>query len=60
MPHYRIFSTSRDGHILGPATIVECADDEEAIAQATQLTNGKSVELWEGARFIVRCLGDEA
>ena len=38
---------------------VECADDQEAIGKAAQLTNGKSVELWEGARFIVRFPSDE-
>ncbi len=59
MPHYRIYVTTTDGHVAAPATVVECADDQEAIGKAAQLTNGKSVELWEGARFIVRFPGDE-
>jgi hypothetical protein len=58
MPHYRIYVTTTDGHVAAPATVVECADDQEAI-EAAQLTNGKSVELWEGARFIVRFPSDE-
>jgi hypothetical protein len=32
---------------------------QEAIGKAAQLANGKSVELWEGARFIVRFPSDE-
>jgi hypothetical protein len=59
MPHYRIYVTTTDGHVGAPATVVECADDQEAIGKAAQLTNGKAVELWEGARFIVRFPSDE-
>ena len=59
MPHYRIYATTTDGHVAAPPTIIECADDQEAIGKAAQFTNGKSVELWEGARFIVRFPSDE-
>jgi hypothetical protein len=59
MPHYRIYVTTTDGHVAAPPTVVECADDQEAIGKAAQLTNGKAVELWEGARFIVRFPSDE-
>ena len=31
-----------------------CADEQEAIGKAAQAANGKAVELWEGARLIVR------
>ena len=37
----------------------ECVDDRDAIGKAAQLTNGKSVELWEGARLIARFPSDE-
>ena len=59
MPHYRLYTTTSDGHVTAPPTVMECADDQEAIGKAAQLTNGKSVELWEGARLIVRFPGDE-
>jgi hypothetical protein len=54
MTHYRLYSVGRDGHYLGPAQIIECADDEEACRKASQFVNGCEVELWEGARFITR------
>jgi hypothetical protein len=50
----RIYVTTTDGHVAAPPTVVECADDQEAIGKAAQLTDGKAVELWEGALFIVR------
>ena len=46
-------------HITGPAQVIECENEQQAIGTAAQLTNGKSVELWEGARFIVRFPSDE-
>jgi hypothetical protein len=59
MPLYRIYVTTSDGHVAAPPSVIECADDQEAIGKAAQFTNGKSVELWEGARFIVRFPSDE-
>jgi hypothetical protein len=56
---YRIFRTTADGHILGPPDIIECTDDQEAIGKTAGLTNGKPVELWEGARLIVRFPSNE-
>ena len=54
MPHYRIYHVVEGGHISTPPEIVECADEQEAIGKAAQAANGKAVELWEGARLIVR------
>jgi hypothetical protein len=58
MSHYRVYFVSDDGHISGPPHVIECEDDQEAIGKAAQLTNGRSVELWQGARFIVRLPSD--
>ena len=58
MPHYRVYATTPDGHILGPAVVIECADDQEAIGQAAQMANGRAVELWDESRFIVRFPSD--
>jgi hypothetical protein len=60
VPHYRIYSIRPDGHIAGPAVVVECGDDKEAIQKTQQAVNGKDVELWEGSRLIVRFPSDEA
>jgi hypothetical protein len=59
MAHYRVYTTTTDGHVTAPPTVIECADDQEAIGKAAQLANGKSVELWEGARFIMRFPSNE-
>jgi hypothetical protein len=56
---YRIYVTTIDGHVTVPATIIECVDDQEATLNAAQLINGQAVELWEGARLIVRFPSDE-
>ena len=52
MPYYRFYRTTPDGHLLGPPVVVECADDQEAIGNASQMTDGHAVELWQGARLI--------
>ena len=54
MPHYRIYVATTDEHITAPATLIECDNDQEAIGKAKQFVNGRAVELWEGARFIMR------
>ena len=53
MPAYRIYKTSRDGHILGPALVIECEDDQTAITKAaraplTELPQscGKALGAW--------------
>jgi coenzyme F420-reducing hydrogenase alpha subunit len=50
---YRIYLTTTHGRILGPAIVIECADDQEAIEKAVQATNEKALELWQGNRFIL-------
>jgi hypothetical protein len=59
MPQYRIYYIDHDGHNSAPPDVVECADDQEAIGKAALSTNGKAVELWDGARFIVRFPRDQ-
>ena len=54
MPTYRIYSVTSDGHIAGPAAVVTCKNDQEAISRAQQLKNGHDVELWDHNRFIVK------
>jgi hypothetical protein len=41
-----------DGHVTAP--VIECVDDQETIGKAAQLVDDRAVELWEGARFILR------
>jgi hypothetical protein len=59
MTHYRIYVTTSDGHVTEPPTVIECADDQEAIGKTAQLRNGKTLELWQGARRIARLPGGD-
>jgi hypothetical protein len=59
MHPYRIYLIDEAGHILAPAVVIECGDDQEASAEAVKHTNGNSAELWDGARLVVRFPSDE-
>ena len=53
MPTYRIHRFSPAGK-SSVAELVNCADDQEAIAKAKLAVDGLDVELWEDNRFVVR------
>lgn len=50
---YRLYRLSRDGRIVR-GEVVQCADDAEAVAFASQLTaeGGHAVELWHRSRRV--------
>jgi hypothetical protein len=56
MSHYRVYPIQPDGHrgphYSGPARVIDCSNDEEAIRKAKPSVAGSDVEVWEGARFI--------
>jgi hypothetical protein len=52
MPPYRIYTLDAGGRITAPATVIECADDEQAIAEAKALSLGLRVEVWQGSRQV--------
>jgi hypothetical protein len=54
MAVYRIYVLSPDGHVTAPARLVECPDDKEAIRQARQCVGDEPIEVWEGAKRVVR------
>ena len=54
MAQYRIYSVGREGQVLGPAQVIECADDAEALREAHQLLNGPDLEVWDDARLVHR------
>jgi hypothetical protein len=39
---------------VGPAQLITCQSDEEALQVAASLVNGHDVELWQGDRDIAR------
>ena len=51
MPIFRLLTLGPNRKIEA-ATDIECADEEEAIAQATQLLDGHDMELWQYGYFI--------
>ena len=54
MTPYRVYMLDRHNRICG-AQDIDCADDEEAVAQAARLTqDGAEVELWTEARLVGR------
>jgi len=50
---YRAYLLGPDGHFASYRAF-RCADDQDAIAWARQLLDGKDIELWSGERFVVR------
>jgi hypothetical protein len=53
MAEYRAYIVGIDGHIVGFQALV-CADDVEAINEARRLVDGHDIELWSGARLVIR------
>jgi hypothetical protein len=53
MLEYRAYTLDEDGHIIGCEPVV-CAGDDEAIASAERLVDGRDIELWAGVRLIIR------
>ena len=46
---YRLYFVGRDGH-FDKAVPLEQPDDDAAVAAAFQLSEGRPMELWRGAR----------
>jgi hypothetical protein len=53
MRQYRIYYVGQDGHSSGVA-VVDASNDEEAVREAEQASDGRLSELWERGRFIKR------
>jgi hypothetical protein len=58
MPEYRAFPL-KNLHIAGPAHIIECATDQEAIVAAKQLMNGLDMEIWDAGRLVATLAHEE-
>jgi hypothetical protein len=52
MPHSRIYRRAPDGHIEGPADLIECDNDAAALNHAREKPDGHGVEVWEGTRLV--------
>jgi hypothetical protein len=52
MREYRLYPVASTGHVVGPAHIITCENDQEALQTAQSLVNGRDLEVWEGARTV--------
>ena len=53
MADYRAYSIGQDGH-FNDYKARSCDEDRDAIEWARQLVIGHAIELWCGARFVVK------
>ena len=53
MSHYRLFLYNHENHIVDHLSI-EADDDLAAFAEAFAQLNYYDIELWQGARFVIR------
>jgi hypothetical protein len=53
MADHRAYTVGLDGRFLGFEFLV-CADDAEAIKKAKLLVGDRPIEVWNGARFVIR------
>jgi hypothetical protein len=54
MTHYRIYAFGKDGSITSPPRVIESDNDDSAVDHARWFANGEDVEVWQGARLIIR------
>lgn len=53
MIEYRAYILGQDGHIINSRGFA-CENDDDATVWAQQLADCHDVELWSGARFVLR------
>ena len=54
MLDYRFYSLRNGNQIVGTPEVMQCVSDQGAIAEARKLLDGFDMELWQGARVVVR------
>ena len=54
MADYRIYKLNAQGHATGPALVLICEQDADAIRKVESLVDGHEVEIMEGGRLVTR------
>jgi hypothetical protein len=54
VPQYRIYTLKNGNQIVAPPDVIECASDQEAIAEALTMLDGLDIEVWQGVRVVTR------
>jgi len=52
MPHYRIYSVTKEGHIQSAPITIDCDDDQAAIERAKSIKDGLDLEVWQERRRV--------
>ena len=52
MPHYRIYTMTKDGHIQSAPVSFDCEDDRSAIERAKAMKDGLDLEVWQERRRV--------
>lgn len=52
MPLYRFYRMNKAGHIDGMPEIVDCSDDDDAVAKAKKHADGRAIEVWDLGRCV--------
>ena len=53
MEKYRVYVLDAEGHVQDPPEVIECSDDGAAIEQASQLLDGRVIEVWKGSHRVI-------
>jgi hypothetical protein len=54
VPEYRIFTLTKEQRIAGPAEMIDCGSDKQAIDEAIILMDDHDIEVWQGTRIVIR------
>jgi hypothetical protein len=54
MTHYRIFTFDKNEHVSKPPEVFEFSGDQVAIDRANLLLGRQAIEVWDGARRVIR------
>jgi hypothetical protein len=54
MPGYRFYTIGKDGHFAGVPSELDCPNDQAAMQEAKKVPDGHAIEVWAGARLVVR------
>jgi hypothetical protein len=60
MAEYRIYRVDDKGHISQPPKVVDCESEQEAVEMAYRYFDRLAVEIWDGARFVIRLPAQES
>lgn len=60
MADYRIYSVAQGDSFAGPPIVIACETDAEAIEKARERQTNRDLEVWQGARCIIRLKAPDA